>query len=196
MLVDDNNVDHTTGVMAWEDRFELHDTIGAAGLDATQEGRIGVALVVGVAIAVGNDTGVDTSGIAVLDIGIDVLQRLTSVDIDQLQVQEQWHTLLVFGDVAADEFTGDIVWPLGNLRLHDASPAVCKQDAGARREGDVLGRLVVRGQHRVKIAHLEVAAIFMGILSVGACSRSSMHTYRCYQPSCAAAARRSHDGQH
>jgi hypothetical protein len=119
MLVDDStvgvvgsctvDVDRTTGVVAWEDRLELHDTIGAAGLDATQEGRIGVALVVKVAIAVGNDTGVDTSGVAVPDIRIDILQRLTSVDINQLQVQEQWHTRLVFGDVAADEFTGDIL---------------------------------------------------------------------------------------
>lgn len=46
--------------------------------------------------------------VAVPDVGVDVPQRLAGVGVDELDVQEQGHALLVLGHVAADEFSSDI----------------------------------------------------------------------------------------
>lgn len=56
-------------------------------LHTTQEGSIQVGRIIGVTIAAGDDTGVDTSRVAVPDLDVCLWDRLASVDIDDLDVQ-------------------------------------------------------------------------------------------------------------
>lgn len=42
------------------------------------------------------------------DIRVDLREGFAGVGIDELDVHEQRHALLVFGDILADQFTGDV----------------------------------------------------------------------------------------
>ena len=55
------------------------------------------------------DIGVAYSRIAVPEISVDVRQGIAGVGVDQLNIHVQRNTTLVFGNVLADEFTGDIL---------------------------------------------------------------------------------------
>lgn len=46
--------------MPGEDRFETYDSVVSTGLDAAQEGRVDVTLVIGVSVTALDYTGVDT----------------------------------------------------------------------------------------------------------------------------------------
>ena len=158
------NVGGTAGVVAREDGLVADHTLLVTGLDTTEESRVQVALVLGVSIATGDNTGVDTGGIAVPEVGIDLRDGLAGVDIDQLDVEVQGHTGLVLDEVLADELTGDVVRALGDLGLHDAGAAVPEELAGVAIEVDGLVRVVVGGQHLVEVAHLEVGGGDAGAL--------------------------------
>jgi hypothetical protein len=54
------NVGGASGVVAWKDGLELSDTLSISLLKTTEEGCVEVAVVVGVAVSIGNDAGVDT----------------------------------------------------------------------------------------------------------------------------------------
>lgn len=49
----------TTGVVAWEDGFELSNAGRVGLLDSTAEGGVDVALIVDVAVSLSYDAGVD-----------------------------------------------------------------------------------------------------------------------------------------
>ena len=51
-------------------------------------------------------------GVAVPQIGVDLGDGLAGVGVDELDVHEQGDTLLVLGNVLADELTGNVLWVL------------------------------------------------------------------------------------
>ena len=54
------NVNRSARIMPGEDRLETYDSVVSTGLDAAQEGRVDVTLVIGVSVAALDYTGVDT----------------------------------------------------------------------------------------------------------------------------------------
>lgn len=57
---EDVDVGGAAGVVAGEDSLELGDTLLVGLLETTEEGGVEVGVVVGVAVAAGGNTGVDT----------------------------------------------------------------------------------------------------------------------------------------
>ena len=90
------NVGGAAGVVAREDGLIADNTLFVTGLDTTQESLVQVGLVVVVSVGACNNTGVDTGGVAVPEVGVDARNGCTSVDINQLDVKMQGHTNLVF----------------------------------------------------------------------------------------------------
>lgn len=85
-----------TGVVAGEDGLVADNTPFITGLNTTQESLVQVGLVVGVSVTACDNAGVDTGGVAVPEVGVDVWDGVAGVDIDQLDVEIQGHTRLVF----------------------------------------------------------------------------------------------------
>lgn len=106
--------------MARNDGFESGNAVRIGFCDPAKEGRVDVARVGRVAVATGDNARVYASGIAVPVVYVDIWDRLAGVDIDDLDVDGQRHTLLVLGDVFADILALDVVRTLGNLGYKDA----------------------------------------------------------------------------
>lgn len=96
------------GVVAGEDGLELGDTVGVGLLDTAEPGLVDVGLVGGVTVAGGDDAGVDTGGVAVPHLEVDVGDGLASVNVDDLVVKDDVDTLLLLDDVAADILARDV----------------------------------------------------------------------------------------
>lgn len=54
------------------------------------------------------------------DLGVGAHDRFAGVDVEDLQVEGQSYTLLVFGHIFTDVFAGDPVWALCHLGGEDA----------------------------------------------------------------------------
>jgi hypothetical protein len=109
VLVDHQvDVGGTGGVVTGEGGLELSDTVGVGLLDTTEEGVVNVGLIGGVTVARGNDTGVDTGGVAVPHLEVDVGDGLAGVDINDLVVNDGVNTLLVLADITTDVLATDV----------------------------------------------------------------------------------------
>jgi hypothetical protein len=70
-------VDRAAVVMTWEDGIERDDSLSVSGLDTTEEGGIESDFVSG-----GHGTRVVTSGVAVPDINVQILNWQAGVDVE------------------------------------------------------------------------------------------------------------------
>lgn len=104
----DVDVGGTAGVVAGEDGLELGDAVRVGLLDAAEPGVVDVGLVGAVAVSAGHDARVDTGGIAVPHLEVDVGDGLAGVDVNDLVVEDDVDTLLLLDEVAADIFTSDV----------------------------------------------------------------------------------------
>jgi hypothetical protein len=91
-----------------EEGIERYNTIAVSGLNATEESSVDVRGIGSVAITLRNDARVDTSGIAVPDISIQIFNTLTGIDVDKLNIEDDWHARLSFLEVRSNQFTLDI----------------------------------------------------------------------------------------
>jgi hypothetical protein len=136
------DVRRAAGVVAREGGFEGCHAVGVCLLDAAEEGRVEVGFVVGVAVAVCYDAGVDAGAVAVPDLDVDVRDGLAGVDVDDLVVEGDVDAGFVVGDVLSDEFASNIwtsqfdssakevaltVRTLGDLRSQDAGSIATEQ---------------------------------------------------------------------
>jgi hypothetical protein len=124
------------GVVTRECGVELYDTVLISLGNATEEGLVEVGLIAGVAIAAGNNARVDTSRVAVPELEVDLRNGLAGVDVDDLDVKVQRHSLLVLGNVAADQLALDPVRALSNLRSEDAGVVASEEGGGVSVSGD------------------------------------------------------------
>ena len=95
-------------VVTGEDTLILDDTIRVSGLQSTEKGLVDVRFVGGIAIASRYHTGIDTSGIAVPNIGGEIFDGLAGIDVDELEVPCDGDTGLGLSDVAADILSLDV----------------------------------------------------------------------------------------
>lgn len=98
----------TTTVMTWEYGLELCDTIGIGRLQAAQESRINIRSIILVSVARTDNSTVDTSGVAMSDIPTKTRNRITSVDVDGLAINDDVHAFLVLTNVLADIFASHV----------------------------------------------------------------------------------------
>lgn len=123
-------VGSATSVVTGEDGLKLGNTILVGLLQATKECVVQIFLVVRVAVAFRLDARVNTLDfvsicfrlyvdnmityrrIAVPDIHVDLRNRLASLGVDKLDVEEKRNTLLILRDVRANQFTSDICYRL------------------------------------------------------------------------------------
>jgi hypothetical protein len=144
--------------VAREGGFEGCYAVGVCLLDAAEEGCVEVGFVVGVAVAVCYDAGVNAGAVAVPDLDVDVRDGLAGVDVDDLVVEGDVDAGFVVGDVLSDEFASNIwnsqfdssLWdailtvrPLGHLRSQNAGSVATEQLRGIGILGISRIRLVV-----------------------------------------------------
>jgi hypothetical protein len=148
----------TTGVVAGNDGLVLSDTVDIGLDDSAQEGGIQVSKIVRVAVAGCCDARVDTRGVAVPEIHVDGWDGLASAGVDELDVEVERDTFLIFRDVATDQLTIDVVRALGDFRLQDAGRIILEQKslvvavrhAGGRFVRDVVSRKVAADKRAVQ----------------------------------------------
>lgn len=148
----DVNMGGSARVVAGEGCLELGNTVGIGRLDAAQPGLIDVGLVRRVAVSGGNNTGVNTGGVAVPHLKVDVGHGLASVDIDNLVVQDGVDTLLGLADIATNVLATDIVGTLSNVRGQDAG-CIASEEGRCVSVGSVakVCGVVVGGQDSVEV---------------------------------------------
>lgn len=128
LVGDKMNVGCTRGVMAWEDREPLRNTVLIGLLDATNEGSVDIGSVGGFAIAASNynngsitaphtegqtsvmltNSRVNTGSVGRPDIDVDIGDGLASRDVDEFNVEVGGNALLVLANVVADILAVDI----------------------------------------------------------------------------------------
>lgn len=99
---------------------EYNNAIVVRFLYTSHESRVQVCGVIRIAIAVGIDARVNSSGIAAPDLKICLRNWLACIDINDLNVKSQRHACLTFGDVLSDKLSRDPVRPLGSLWCQNA----------------------------------------------------------------------------
>lgn len=97
----------TSGVVAWECRVELQDTVLIGELDTTEHGIVDVARISRVAVAVGNYTTVHAGTVAVPGFESNPGDRLASCGVDDLDIECQGHARVAISDVLTDIFARD-----------------------------------------------------------------------------------------
>lgn len=158
-MSNDVNVSGTARVVTGENGLELGNTIGVGLLDSTKEGLVQVGGIVAVAVHRALDTGVDTGGIAVPDIPVQVLDRLTGVDVNELTIHDEGNTSLTIGHILTDELTLDpegAYLPLGG---ENADRAIREQLRLISVGSHLGGGVVVLGDSLVGIASFEDVAL-------------------------------------
>lgn len=101
----DVDVGGSAAVVTGEHGLELSDTLGIGLLDTTEEGLVEVGVVIAVTIARVLDTGVNTGGVAVPHVPVEILDRLTGLDVNELAVHDDRDTGFAVADVRPDQFT-------------------------------------------------------------------------------------------
>jgi hypothetical protein len=104
----DVDVGGSAGVVTGEDGLELGNTITVGLLDASEPGVVDVGLVRAITVAACDNTGVNTSGIAVPHLQVQIRNRLASLDINDLVVKDQVNSLLVLDEVLTDVLASDV----------------------------------------------------------------------------------------
>ncbi|KAI6760387.1 hypothetical protein HG530_009247 [Fusarium avenaceum] len=99
------DVSGSAAVVAWEDRLKNSDAVLVGLLETTERDAIKVGTIVSVSVAVVLDARVYACRIAVPYIPIDTLDRLASVDIDELGVHIVDDTRLIIDEILANQLT-------------------------------------------------------------------------------------------
>jgi hypothetical protein len=133
---DDVVVGCTARVMTWEDGLELNDTIIIGLLNPAQEGGVDVGSISSVTVAIADNTRVDTSRIAVPDIKPDVGDGLAGLNVNELGIESDINTWLVFSQVGAHVFARDVEGADFTLRVEDTGGVVCEDDGLGGVDGD------------------------------------------------------------
>jgi hypothetical protein len=100
---DDMDVSGSAAVVAWEDRLKNSNAVLVGLLETTERDAIKVGTIVSVSVAVVLDARVYACRIAVPYIPIDTLDRLASVDIDELGVHIVDDTRLIIDEILANQ---------------------------------------------------------------------------------------------
>ena len=143
--------------MAWEEGLESNNTVIIALLNTTKESVVQVRGIIAVAVAVGHDTRVNTGGVAVPDLEECLGHRLAGIDVDDLDVERERHTLAVFSDIFPDKLALNPVRTLCDLGSQDTGVVASEEDGRIRVDGDTsqVG-LVGRGKNSVEVTNAEV----------------------------------------
>lgn len=153
------NVGGTGSIVTREHGFELSNAISVGLLNTTEESVVDVGLIRGVTVTGGNNPGVDTGGVAVPHLEVNIGYRLASVDIDDLVVNDSVDALLLLKDLAADVLATDVVRTLSDLGGQDAGVVATEEGSSISVQGVSQGGLVVGGgQHGVKITLVDATA--------------------------------------
>ena len=124
----------TALIVAWEDGLESNNTVGICGLDASQKGTVPSSISY---ISSDIDAGVDTGGVAIPDIDVDIWNAETGGDVDVLDFEVERDTGLAFGDILANVLAGDVVWTICDFGGENAG-GVGGEDGGVRVAGGVV----------------------------------------------------------
>lgn len=102
------NMRSSASVVTGEDGSELCYTITVRFLNSAQPGVVEVGLVRVVAIAACNNARINSGGIAMPHLEVYVRNWLTSVDIDNLIVEDHFQAFLPFDEIFSHIFARDI----------------------------------------------------------------------------------------
>lgn len=107
--------------MAGDKSLESGNAFGIGSSNTAEESGVDIGAVRAVTVSRSDNAGVDTGGVAVPEVEVDVWNRLAGVDINDLDVDGHGHTLLRLGNVLTDEFTRDVVGSLSDFRDEDTA---------------------------------------------------------------------------
>lgn len=146
--------------MTSEGCLERHNATLIRLLNTTVESVVQVGSIIGVAVAVGNDTRVYASTVAVPDLEENFWYRLAGVDVNDLDVEGEFNALLTIRNVLPDELALHPVGALSHLGTEDAAVVAREEGAGVRVDSDV-GQVavMVTVEDTVDIASAEVGLV-------------------------------------
>lgn len=98
----------SAGVVAGEDGLELRDAIRVGALNSAKPGVVDVCVVGAVTVAACDDARIDTRGVAVPHLEVDVGDWVAGLNVNDLVVEDNAEALLFFNNVLADVFSCDI----------------------------------------------------------------------------------------
>lgn len=105
---EDVEVGGSAGVVTWEKGGELCDSLVRGWLKLSQEGGVQVAEVGRVSVTAGDNTRVDTGGVACPDLDHSVGDWVTGGHVDDLGVKDELDTLLVLAGILTDILSSDV----------------------------------------------------------------------------------------
>lgn len=101
----DVNMGSATRVVTREQSLELSNTVRVGLLNTAQESLVQVGGIVAVAVHGALNSRVDTSGIAVPHIPVEVLDRLAGVDVNELAIENDRNSSLSIADIGTDQLS-------------------------------------------------------------------------------------------
>lgn len=110
--------------MAWEQCVELNHTIIIGLGNATKESVVQVRGVIGIAVALLNNSRVNTGRVGVPDISPDPSQWLTGVDINELEVRGNRDTLLAIDQIGTHVLAENVEGADLAFRVQDGAGGV------------------------------------------------------------------------
>jgi hypothetical protein len=101
------NVSGASSIVTGERCIELQDSILVGELDTTIHSVVDVASIGSVAVAVSNNAAVYASTVAVPGLEGDLLDRLASRGVDDLDIERQGYTRVAVSNILADILARD-----------------------------------------------------------------------------------------
>lgn len=105
---EDVEVGGSAGVMTWEEGGKLCDSLVRGWLKLSHEGGVQVAEVGRVSVTAGDNTRVNTGGVACPDLDDSVGDWVTGCHIDDLGIKDELDTLLVLTGILTDILSSDV----------------------------------------------------------------------------------------
>lgn len=103
------------GVVTREESLELCDSFIIGGLETSEEGGVDVSSISGISISSGDNTTVNTSGVAGPDFDHSVGDGVAGGHVNYLGVEDEVNALLVFGIVCSDILARDVYFQMSGL---------------------------------------------------------------------------------
>lgn len=122
--------------MSRECGIERYNAVLIGLLETTVKSVVDIRCIVRVAVAACYDATINTGTVAVPDLEESFRYGFARVDIDELDIERQRHTLLAVRDVLANKLALNPVRSLGGLRTENAAVVAREKSVGRRVGGD------------------------------------------------------------
>lgn len=152
---DNMEMGRAASVVTGENGLKSRDSIRVGLLDSTEKGLVKVGGIVAVSVHAAVNARIDTGRVATPDVPIEILNWLTSLNVDELSVDVDWDTVFLVANIVADQLALDPEWTNLTLRSKDADWVLGKELARGCVDGDIKIGMVRRIDNLVSVTGLD-----------------------------------------